>query len=160
VDKHATILILGTMPSTTSLQHAQYYAHPDNIFWDILFRVCIPEWKAEEVVNVPYSQKVALAQQHKIAIWDVLQYCDRKGNLDRDIRNQIHNDFKGFFTTYNQIKAVFFNGQKPEKFFSDFSNIPEIFEGREFFQLQSTSPSNSANAFYKLKDWTCIRAYI
>src|SRR3990172_902671 len=97
VDNAATVLILGTMPGQASIKANQYYGHQDNLFWDIIFRVCIHDWKIDEVVSADYETKINLLFANRIAVWDVLQFCDRKGSLDKDILNQIHNDFVGFF---------------------------------------------------------------
>jgi hypoxanthine-DNA glycosylase len=153
VDKHSRMLVLGTMPSLTSLNLQQYYAHEDNLFWDIIFRICLPEWKVDEVVKVDYNEKVALALRFRIAIWDVLKYCDRKGNLDRHIRNHARNDFMSFFKKYPSIDRVYFNGLEAERFFLDFKEVDEIFNERKFFSLPSTSSSYTMNAFRKLNIW-------
>ncbi len=153
VNDKSSVLILGTMPSVTSLKLGEYYGHRDNIFWDLIFRICKPDWRCDELVDVAYTEKVKLVLENGIAIWDVLQFCERRGNLDRNIRNQIHNDFKNFFREYPSIKKVFFNGLEPAKYFEDFNGISEIFEGRTFKTLQSSSPSNSTNSFYILRQW-------
>jgi hypoxanthine-DNA glycosylase len=156
VNKKSTVLILGTMPGVASLEAKQYYGHPDNLFWDIMFRVCRQEWRCEQPVDVDYETKRNLLLENKIALWDVLKFCDRKGSLDKSIRNQIHNDFKNFFEQYPSIIKVFFNGKTAAKYFEDFKGDSVIFSNRTFTILQSTSPSNTKNSFYILNQWTQI----
>lgn len=154
------ILILGTMPGNDSLKTNQYYAHEDNLFWDVIFRVCDKNWKCDELVDRDYETKKRLLLTNKIALWDVLKSCNRKGSLDKTIRNAAHNDFKSFFKKHPEIKQVFFNGKKAQEYFDDFKNETEIFTGRTFTLLPSTSPSNTMNSFYVLKEWMRIRNYI
>lgn len=160
VNTECKMLILGTMPGNDSLNAQEYYAHEDNLFWDIIFRICDKNWKMDELVEEDYETKKALLLKNKIAVWDVLKHCDRKGSLDKAIRNLAHNDFKYFFTKHSNIKHVFFNGKKAKEYFDEFNSIPEIFEGRDFIPLPSTSPSNKMNSFYILKEWMQIRNYI
>ena len=156
VNDKSTVLILGTMPGVASLKAKQYYGHPDNLFWDIMFRVCSQDWKCDEVVSTDYETKKILLLKNKIALWDVLKFCDRKGSLDRDILNQIHNDFKSFFAKYPNIKKVFFNGKSAAEYFENYRNETTIFSNRTFTTLQSTSPSNTTNSFYILNQWKQI----
>ena len=37
VSKNSKILILGSIPGTKSLEKQEYYAHPQNHFWKLLF---------------------------------------------------------------------------------------------------------------------------
>jgi hypoxanthine-DNA glycosylase len=156
VNEQSTVLILGTMPGVASLNAKQYYRHPDNLFWDIMFRICMQNWKCDEVVSTNYETKQNLLLANRIALWDVLKFCDRKGSLDRDILNQIHNDFKTFFKKYPKIQRVFFNGKSAAEYFEAYKNEPIIFSGRTFTTLQSTSPSNTINSFYILNQWKQI----
>lgn len=159
-DKNARVLILGTMPGVASLTAKQYYGHQDNLFWDIMFRVLDKTWNCEEVVTADYNTKKTLLLRNGVALWDVLKHCDRKGSLDMAIRNEIKNDLSSFFETHPNIKAIFFNGQKAHKYFSDLKHqIPNIRDIQQFV-LQSTSPSNTKNSFYILKEWTSIRNFL
>ena len=160
-DKNSKVLILGTMPGQDSLKAKEYYGHRNNLFWDIIFRICYPEWKCDEVVSVDYKTKTELLIANNIGLWDVLKYCDRdRSSLDKDIRNQIHNNFTEFFEVHPNVKIIFFNGKEAARFFNDFRPNPLIFENRIFITLQSTSPSNKTNSFAILKEWMQIRKFI
>ena len=159
-DKNSTVLILGTMPGVASLTAEQYYGHQDNLFWDIIFRVLDKNWSCEKVVNVDYPTKKNLLLKNGVALWDVLKYCDRKGSLDTAIKNEIKNNLSNFISEHPNIKAIFFNGQKAHKYFTELKHeIPNI-DNIQQILLQSTSPSNTRNSFYILKEWTTIRNYL
>ncbi len=149
------------MPGQDSLKINQYYGHRNNLFWDILFRVCDPDWKCDDVVSVDYKVKTDLLIKNKIALWDVLKFCDRdRSSLDKHIRNQIRNEFNSFFELHRNIEAIFFNGKDAASYFEELKPNSLIFENRRFTTLQSTSPSNKTNAFAILKQWMLIRNYI
>jgi hypoxanthine-DNA glycosylase len=156
----ATVLILGTMPGVASLRANQYYAHPDNLFWDIIFRVLDKNWNYEEIVAVDYDTKRNLLLNSGVAVWDVLQFCDRKGSLDTAIQKEIKNDLVDFISKHPKLKVIFFNGQKAQKYFielmHEISDVGDI----EQVVLQSTSPSNTKNSFYILKEWTVIQKFL
>jgi len=147
------ILILGTMPGTESLNKGEYYGHPDNVFWDIIIRVLIPKIDEKEVYKFSYIEKMKLLKSKKIALWDVLKFCDRKGSLDNSIKNEIKNDFQAFFENHVNIKTILFNGQKAEKYFKAcFSKLEEDLLYKKII-LPSTSPSHTLNTFKKLTLW-------
>jgi hypoxanthine-DNA glycosylase len=156
----SVVLILGTMPGIASLNTGEYYGHKDNLFWDIIFRVCSPEWKNDELVMSDFETKKELLLDNGIALWDVLQFCDRKGSLDKDIKNKIHNDFDTFFLNHQSIKTVFFNGKKAAEYFKDCQSSLIVSNEIQFITLPSTSPSNTTNSFFILKEWTQIRNFI
>jgi TDG/mug DNA glycosylase family protein len=107
-NRHAEVLILGSMPGEASLRASRYYGHPQNAFWPIM----------AEVVGfdaaLPYTRRLAALKAAKIALWDVLQSCEREGSLDTRIRRsgEVANDFEQFFRTHPRIARVLFNGSR------------------------------------------------
>jgi hypoxanthine-DNA glycosylase len=152
-NESCTLLILGTMPGNQSLDQNQYYGHPDNIFWDIMIRILLPTITEEQIDNFTYADKKNLLLHNDIALWDVLQYCNRNGNLDSKIRNEIKNDFEIFFAQHQKISKIIFNGQKAEKYFDSCFKHLIAKHGLTKIILPSTSSSHSLNAFNKLRQW-------
>jgi hypoxanthine-DNA glycosylase len=141
------ILILGTMPGKRSLEKNEYYGHRNNKFWKILFHIFDLEYPKD------YNQKIALLKLKQIALWDVLQGCERESSADSDIRNEVPNDFSLFFKNHQNIKSIFFNGKKAGEYFEKFfpeNRLPK-------FVLPSTSPANSWYTYEeKVKKWRMI----
>lgn len=110
----ARILILGSMPGVASLQADQYYAHPQNRFWPIMGRLLGFDPK-----TTPYAQRMRYLTDAGIALWDVLQSCERSGSLDSAIRRETQrvNDFAAFFAAHPRIRRVYFNGAHAEQVF-------------------------------------------
>ena len=49
---------------------------------------------------------------NRIALWDVLGYCEREGSLDSDITCEQPNDLAGFLQNHPQIHTICCNGGK------------------------------------------------
>ncbi len=135
---NAKILILGSMPGEESLQKQQYYAHPRNAFWYIMSNL----FNFDSKIN--YLAKTQALIDNKTAIWDVLQFCDRKGSLDSAICNTsiIVNDFQTFLLDHQHIKHIYFNGIKAEQEYKKrvLPNLIEV-KSKEYILLPSTSPA-------------------
>ncbi|MCD0468832.1 DNA-deoxyinosine glycosylase [Flavobacterium sp. JAS] len=144
----AKILILGTMPGTKSLEINQYYGHNQNNFWKFMFTIL------QEDFSRDYEMRKALLQKNNIALWDVLQYCERVGSLDSAIKNEIANDFETFLKQHSNIKAIIFNGQKAAAFFKKYVSLEKSYQ---LITLPSTSPANASITFEsKLDQWKII----
>ena len=156
----ARVLILGSMPGAASLAAGRYYAHPRNAFWPMLAEVC------GFAVNASYEQRLAAVMARGIALWDVLQQCEREGSLDGDIvaTTATVNDFATFLNAHPGITRVLCNGGAA---FSLFSRrvVPSLAAlGRSVpaVQMPSTSPAHAACTFaQKLATWrrhlaTCL----
>ncbi len=151
-DPQAEILILGSMPGQASLAANQYYAHPQNAFWRI-----IGELLAFDPAVVSYAEKTNALKSARIALWDVLQSCQRTGSLDSGIEtgSQIVNDFPAFFAAHTQIRHVFFNGTKAETCFRRYVlkiDQSEAIHRIPLIRLPSTSPAHATLPFVKKRD--------
>lgn len=145
---NANVLILGTMPGTKSLEMNQYYGHNQNNFWKFMFSIF------KEDFSNDYETKKALLIKNKIAVWDVLQYCERIGSLDSAIKNEIANDFETFLKQHSNIETILFNGQKAAAFFKKYVHLDKNYR---LITLPSTSPTNASKSFQsKLDEWMII----
>lgn len=106
------ILILGTMPGVRSIEMQQYYGHPGNQFWKILFRLF------DEPFTTDYAQRIDLLHRKHIALWDVLSHCEGEGSADTAIKNEIANDFEAFYQQHPQLSHVFFSSRHAEQFYN------------------------------------------
>ncbi|MDR2231440.1 MAG: DNA-deoxyinosine glycosylase [Flavobacteriaceae bacterium] len=152
IDKDSKILILGTVPGVKSLEMQQYYAHPQNHFWKIMFHLLA------EPMTSDYEEKVAMLQRNGIAIWDTIESCVRKGSKDTDIKNEEANDIAELLKEFPNIKAVFCNGQKAFKNLSKQLKNKEV--GINFYGLPSTSPLHTVGFEKKLPEWEQILHYL
>jgi len=151
ISETSKVLILGSAPGVKSLQMQQYYAHPQNQFWKILFHLF------EEEFQIDYDARKQLLSKYDIALWDVIDSCEREGSSDAKIRKEEHNDVPQLISDYPNIKAVFSNGQKSskevQKILGKDSQIP-------FGVLPSTSPLHTIGFEKKLEAWKVIKTFL
>lgn len=151
---NATILLLGSMPGAASLARREYYAHPQNHFWPLIFTVI------GESCPPAYAQRTERLSAHGIALWDSIRVCERESSLDKDIRNAEPNDIEGFLDKYPTIRAVAFNGTMSEKIYRRY------FKEREdirYILLPSTSPvprRHIKRLEDKIPAWMALKEYI
>ncbi|MCS3531341.1 DNA-deoxyinosine glycosylase [Chryseobacterium sp. JUb7] len=151
IDSSSEILILGSIPGVKSLEKQQYYAHPQNKFWKIIFELFNEEFTDD------YAERVDILKRNHIAIWDVIDSCERKGSLDSEIRNEEANKIGELLEEYPNIKAIFCNGAKSYK------NLQKIL-GKNFripvHLLPSTSPLHTISFEKKIEDWKVILNFL
>lgn len=135
----ALVLILGSIPGQRSLMARQYYAHPQNIFWDIMGDLF------DAGRDLKYEKRLKVLKKNGIALWDVVFKCRRPGSMDSDIETKtvVANNFKDFFGMYSKIRAILFNGHKAEELFAKlvFESLPADIQRLKFARLPSTSPA-------------------
>ncbi len=133
------VLILGSIPSVTSLESIEYYAFKQNRFWKIISKYFNCELNT-------YEDKKECLFMHHIALWDVIQSCNREGSLDSKISNVEVNDIELLLKGYPSIEVVICNGAKSASLYKKFFNHLDI----EVISLPSTSNANQSMKQEKL----------
>lgn len=151
IDEKSKVLILGSIPGSRSLQMQEYYAHPQNVFWKIMFTILKEEYPSN------YSQKLMILKKHNIALWDVIDSCERKGSLDSEIKNETNNDVLKLLKKHPNLEVIFCNGQKAYK------NVLKIIGYQTHIPIEvlpSTSPLHTVSFAQKLEKWQIINQYL
>ena len=158
-DRRSKILILGSFPSRSSLEAVEYYAHPRNVFWPILFALLengSPPPKA-------YGERKAILKRRGIALWDVAESCRRPGSLDANIDAESVklNRFEVLRAASPDLRAVFFNGKSVHGLYRKLTGGRSPFPPLPVFVLPSTSPANARLDFgRKLEAWREILDFL
>lgn len=152
----AEALILGSLPGRKSLEMQQYYGHPQNAFWKLIAQIFGAEWP------LPYTRRVKLLTENRIALWDVLAAAMRPGSLDSSIvhASAMANDFVAFYRAHPQIRCVYFNGRKAEELYRRFvlPGLSAELAAMRHVSLPSTSPAHAGMTFAnKLERWKTIK---
>lgn len=141
--RDARVMIVGSMPSVKSLADAQYYAHPRNAFWPILFDIF------GVMPHNDYEAKKALIREHGLALWDAAACCEREGSLDSNMRDVVYNDFAMLYARCPRIRTVLCNGGMAHTLF-----VKSGFAGdRRVIRVPSTSPAYTMAYEKKLEMW-------
>ncbi len=157
--RSARLLILGSMPGVASLRAQQYYAHPRNLFWPFMAALF------EVPADLPYEARVQRLLAGGIAIWDVLEACERPGSLDASIvrASENANDFPALLSRHPELRAIALNGRAAEAAFRRYA-IPHLGDrlgGIALIALPSTSPANAGrSAQDKLGEWSQLRPWL
>ena len=139
----ARVMIVGSMPSVKSLADAQYYAHPRNAFWPILFDIF------GVTPTDDYEAKKTLIRDNGLALWDAAQSCEREGSLDSNMRDVIYNDFAALYARCPHIHTVLCNGGTAHALF-----LKSGYAGnRRVIRMPSTSPAYTMAYARKLTIW-------
>jgi len=145
-------LVLGTLPGEESLRRREYYAHPRNLFWPIVFTLfgdgAVPD----------YAARILFAGAARLALWDVCGLAERDASADATIRREIPNEIPALLDAHPGIRAVAFNGGTARRLYDrHFPRRPGI----AYLALPSTSPAHASLGFAaKLAAWQALRAAV
>jgi TDG/mug DNA glycosylase family protein len=158
IGRNPRIIILGSMPGIISINAAQYYANPRNLFWVVLADLFSID------IDCSYESKVQQIQQLPIIVWDTLKACHRKGSLDSKILNTDieANDIDALLKQFPAVQAIAFNGGASAKYFDRLVK-PQLAADLdlELLKMPSTSPANAGmKREQKLKIWRRLSVFI
>jgi hypoxanthine-DNA glycosylase len=152
VDGRARVLVLGTLPGEESLRRQEYYAHPRNLFWPILFALF------DATPTEAYEARLDFARSRRVALWDVCAQGEREASADATIRRETPNAIDRLLDAHPQIIAVAFNGSGAQRLYD--RHFPRR-AGLLYLAMPSTSPAHARLGFAaKLTRWRALRAAI
>ena len=143
------MLVLGTLPGEESLRRQEYYAHPRNLFWPIVFALFGAS------VPASYDERVRFVRDRGIALWDVVASGTRRASADATIRGEIPNAIPELLDAHPRIRVVAFNGGGARRLHDrHFPRRPDL----TYLALPSTSPAYARIGFAaKLAQWQALR---
>ena len=143
------MLVLGTLPGEESLRRVEYYAHPRNLFWPIVFALF------GETTPAIYADRLSFVATHRIALWDVCGAAQRIASADSTIAGEVPNAIDTLIEAHPGIRAIAFNGSGARRLYDrHFTRHAEL----EYLALPSTSPAHARLGFAeKLARWMALR---
>lgn len=146
------VLILGSFPGVKSLQTQQYYGHPQNHFWKLIFSIVFKAFstpRRQEICASSYEIRSKNLLECGIGCWDVYASCEREGSLDSAIRNAKLNDLASLKKRCPQLQAIAHNGGESHSHAKHTQAL-----GLPVYKLPSSSPANASWSFErKLAAW-------
>lgn len=155
VDAHTRLLILGSFPGARSLAEQRYYAHPQNQFWRILQANLGQGADEDDLIALPYAQRLARMRHWGVGLWDVYASCQRQGSLDTAIREAERNDFHALARRLPALRGVAFNGGESWKHHRQLAGLTDASGASlPLWRLPSSSPANASwSLARKLAAW-------
>jgi double-stranded uracil-DNA glycosylase len=145
------VLILGSFPGRQSLLKKEYYGNPRNHFWHIIEALFLIDR------HLPYRVRTSRLMDNRIALWDVICTCSRKGSADARIQDPVFNDLTAFLAAFPSLHLVALNGSSAGRFYNQLNisaSVPALV-------LPSTSPANTRYSLdEKIKRWEIIRPQV
>ena len=143
INDSSRTLILGSLPGEKSLAMSSYYAHPQNHFWKILYRVF------GETMPDSFQERYDFILRGLLALWDTLKCARRAGSLDGKIRDEEPNDVPSLLALHPNISLILFNGAcafaKYKKYFGE--------PARHYRRMLSTSPACAGRNDERYRMW-------
>ena len=143
------MLVLGTLPGEESLRRREYYAHPRNLFWPIVFALFEPPCR--RAMTSGFGSCTSAASRCGTS-----SKADRAtASADATIRAEVPNAIPELLDAHPNIRAVAFNGGGARRLYDrHFARRPDL----TYLALPSTSPAYARIGFAaKLAQWRALR---
>jgi double-stranded uracil-DNA glycosylase len=141
------ILILGSFPGRQSLLKKEYYGNPGNHFWHIIEALFLIDR------HLSYPVRISRLMDHRIALWDVISTCSRKGSADTRIRHPVFNDLAGFLAAFPTVRFIALNGSSAGRYYHQLNITASV----PAAVLPSTSPANTRFTLSeKVRKWEIV----
>lgn len=183
-DGNAKVLMMGTIPSAGGVKYGFFYMSKVNYFWQYLtqtlktdnfvelanaYREAYNTSKAEECKQ---NVKNALYKNH-IALYDVINTCERVGSADNEIVSSTNNSAQSIFQIIKDnpsIKMIFVNSYEVEKRLKQILGEDGIKQLQQMMGIETLpytrilSPSPFCRFTYTeeqiLDNWKIIKTYL
>jgi hypoxanthine-DNA glycosylase len=114
LDGNTRVVILGSFPGVRSLELQQYYAHPQNQLWRLVFSA-LSASSPKKYCTGSYEIRSNYLLSLGVGLWDVYAACKRVGSLDSAIENAQLNDLTSLRSRCPQLRAIAHNGGESYK---------------------------------------------
>ncbi|MES2441862.1 MAG: DNA-deoxyinosine glycosylase [Pseudomonadota bacterium] len=153
IDSRVRLLVLGSLPGERSLAARQYYAHPQNQFWQLISPAA-----GRDLTALGYDDRLAALLDAHIGLWDVVASAHRAGSTDAAIREPEPHDIAALAATLPDLRAIAFNGGTAlrhglRQLGPNVAKIATI-------ALPSSSPLHTVGLAAKLPAWKELSSYL
>lgn len=149
VDPRIRLLVLGSLPGERSLAQRQYYAHPQNQFWQLISPAA-----GRDLAALPYDERLAALLQAQIGLWDVVASATRPGSTDAAIRDIEGHDIAALAATLPELSAIAFNGATALR--HGLKQLGGAAARYTIVPLPSSSPLHTIGLTAKLPAWAAL----
>lgn len=183
-DGNAKVLMMGTIPSAGGVKYGFFYMSKVNYFWQYLTQTLQTDdfvalanayrnaYNTPQANECKQNVKNALYKNH-IALYDVINNCERTGSADNEIVASQNNSAQSIFKIIQDnpsIKMIFLNSYEVEKRFKQIMGTDGIKQLQQMMKIDTLpytrilSPSPFCRFTYSeeqiLENWKIIKTYL
>jgi hypoxanthine-DNA glycosylase len=106
--------------------------------------------------ELPYQERLGQIKRNRVALWNVLEICDRAESQDSKISQEAPDDFHELFGDHANLRYVFFNGKRRPNFSRSMSTSNCF-----MLRVLSSHPraANAKSLDEKMVSWAIIKDF-